>query len=460
MPVRECSSGHCSVSDPLLHIICHENELDVGTPVLTEDETGPCVCRCSCLAFGTMVQSGDNSYKAIESYLVGDTVLTAGTDLNWSESKVVYSNGTPSATKQRDTVLVIYNGTALASTADHLYLTKDRTLKRADRLTPDDVLVAPDGTDVPITSVHLGEYYSGFHHIATTKERPPEDLTGHLLNTNGVISADYAAQLFARQNEVAGFDATTVEALPEIGSPEYLDQHGDACLKAPELPAGFTDNSTLTVKGFSTPDLMPGTFVSANDSISRIPDTACSFISAEEAAAKARDPRRAFNDPNARGWAEELIRLHEAFFPDVTYHLDWADNDVNAYAWVENNGRHVSLKGGLVRHRALELEGLAIILAHELSHHYGGDPTFPEGLSCEGQADYHGTLVTMRRVWFGDSYSDTTSAGITQMADFFGVPDDAEAPGGSANCNHPEGRCRVATYRAGVRLQLKPDCSV
>jgi Peptidase family M48 len=185
----------------------------------------------------------------------------------------------------------------------------------------------------------------------------------------------------------------------------------------------------------------------------------CVFIPDDLAAEKERAPKRRFNDPFAREWTEAVIRQYRCFYPDVTYHLDWADNTVNAFAWVDNGVRHIAIKGGLVRDADIGLEAIALVIAHELSHHYGGSPTFPSGLSCEGQADYYGVLVVMRGVWFGEQYITYTSAAIAQMANFFGVPDSETAPGGSAGCNHPPGDCRVATYHRAVNLQSKPACA-
>lgn len=185
----------------------------------------------------------------------------------------------------------------------------------------------------------------------------------------------------------------------------------------------------------------------------------CIFLPEDEAEARAAAPKRRFDDPMAREWVDSLIRHHRFFYPDVTYHNEWDDPQVNAFAWVKNGVRHVALMGGLVRDQDLELEGISLVLAHELAHHYGGPPTFPGGLSCEGQADYNAVLIIMRKVWFGLQYNTTTDAGIAQMANFFGVANNPNPPGGAAGCNHPPGACRVATYHAAVNLGAKPGCA-
>jgi hypothetical protein len=455
--LRACSSAHCSAADPLINEICKQLDWPVNHPVLTRDEEGPCICSCSCLAFGTMVQRGDGLYKAIETYELGDEVLAAGTSLQWSAKPVVFSQGTSGASRQKYTVLVLYASTAIAVTSDHLFLMRDRSLKRADRLAPGDVLVSPEGNPVPISSVHIGDYYAGFHHIATSKEPPHPDLEGDLINTNGVVSASYNVQVHARQHEVPGF--TAEEGGPVVGSPEYVEQYGRASLEAPNFPGGFEETHVIRTAPFDTPDLEGNVFVPGAATIVDVPPDACRFLPDDLAAEKLAAPKRRFNDPLAREWTEYLIGLHRAFYPNVTYHLDWADNTVNAFAWVQNGVRHVALKGGLIRDADIQLEAIALVLAHELSHHYGGPPTFPGGLSCEGQADFNGVMVVMRAVWFGDQYLTVTEAAIQQMADFFGVPNNANAPGGSAGCVHPPGACRVATYHAAVNLGAKPGCA-
>jgi hypothetical protein len=444
-----------------INALCKKAGWPVGMPVFTVEPGGNpdgCYCVCSCLAFGTMVQAGDGSFKSIETYVVGDQVMASGADLSWSSKGVEFSAGTSSSSRQKFAVLVLYANTAIAVTSDHLFLMADRTLKRADRLTTNDVLVSPDGGEVPIQGVHIGDYISGFHHVATSKEDPGDSLDGHLLNTGGVVSADYAVQLFARTTDVAAYSAAAQEDLLIVGSPEYVERFGRSCLEPPTLPEGV-ESGALRVVNFDTSDQQPNVFIPADATIVQVPDDACRFISDELAAIKALEPRRAFNDPLSQQWTEYLIQLHRVFYPDVVYHLDWTDNTVNAYAWVDNGVRHVAIKGGLVRHASLELEGIALVLAHELAHHYGGIPTFPGGLSCEGQADYHGVLAVMRQVWFAQQYIKTALAGIKQMAAFFGVPDSPKPPGGTAGCQHPPGACRIATYHTAVTFADKPGCA-
>lgn len=452
MTVRQCDSAHCSGADAEINEICKQLGWPVNHPVLTRDSQGPCICSCSCLAHGTMVQIAPDAFTEIETIRVGDQVLAAGLELAWTEQPVVFSQGTTGASRQKYTVLIAYLDTGLAVTSDHLFLLADKTLKTADRLVPGDLLMAPDGSPVPLHSVHIGDYTAGFHHVATSKEKPNATLDGHLLNTNGVVSGDYTLQLYYRTGTLSDRLAPRHQDLPVVGSPEYLAIHGPASRQAPQ-------SNAVRVAGYNAADHRPGTFVPAELTIVKIPDDACRFISDDDAKRKQLEPRRAWNDPQSREWTEAVIEHFRNFYPGVVYHFDWADETVNAYAWIQSGVRHVAIKGGLVRHWSIALESTGLVLAHELAHHYGGSPTFPGGLSCEGQADYYGTSIVMRKVWFGTTYIDQMTAAISQMAGFFGVPDQPGNPGGSAGCNHPAGACRIATYYAAMDLGAKPSCA-
>ena len=139
------------------------------------------------------------------------------------------------------------------------------------------MLLSPEGEPVAIKGVHIGYYLAGFHHIAaTTKEPPDESLEGHLLNTNGVVSADYTVQILARRNEAAAFNADAHEDLPVVGSPEYVERYGHAALQAPD-PVEFEEDAAIAVLGINARDLGPAnTFIPAEATMLQIPEGACS----------------------------------------------------------------------------------------------------------------------------------------------------------------------------------------
>lgn len=166
--------------------------------------------------------------------------------------------------------------------------------------------------------------------------------------------------------------------------------------------------------------------------------------------------------------AEALAALFKQSYPDVTYHINWDDDTVNAYAYKDwFGGAHVALLGGLLRHSALRIEGISLVLAHELGHHYAGEPYYPgRDMSCEGQSDYWGAGVAMRKVYSG-SYRETLMPGIDQINTLFtgGTKSTKNAEEQmrifqeAKGCEHPPAACRKETYLAAMNDQPKPACA-
>lgn len=106
----------------------------------------------------------------------------------------------------------------------------------------------------------------------------------------------------------------------------------------------------------------------------------------------------------------------------------WNNNDVNARAFVCDpksmpNGvssespiancnkllqtapnvhvktRVVEMFGGLARHPLMTPEGFLLVICHEIGHHMGGAPRYPNSeLSTEGQSDYFSTSKCARQI--------------------------------------------------------------
>jgi len=193
-------------------------------------------------------------------------------DLHWTAQPVVF-NGRTSVGRLSFTIMVTYEDGAVAVTADHLFLIGGR-LERADRLTPDDTLTSPEGNPVPIRGLHVGEYFGSLNHIAVSLEKPDDELNGRMLNTNGVVSADYVVQVMARGGEALA-SGPFAEERPVIGSPEYVARYGVASLQAPDFVAGF-QNPPIPVARHDARDLPMGVFIPASLTSTDIPHNACS----------------------------------------------------------------------------------------------------------------------------------------------------------------------------------------
>lgn len=468
MALEPCDEPHCH-SEEVKQACIEIYGPDYGNkPVVGRKPNGqPCKCVCSCMAFDTQVAISATATKAIQDFKaktgtsLGDTVYAAGANLQWSQKDVVFSGGTNRGTKQSNAVFVGFGDDEfIVTTGDHMFLMPGGKLRLASKLVVGDKLVRPDGTPVAITGVLRGDFYSGFHHIATSFDDPKGNLDGHLLATAGVVSADFTVQLYKDE-----FLDYAEKSLPEAGSIAYEKKHGAPAPIAPitrlaggKVALGRPGIAPLGLAAFGqpvAPALVQPLFIPGHEMKIKIPADAARFISDAEAQAKAFDPMRSLDDPTSLDEANSIVFHTRAYDPysSVTYHVDWYDNTVNAFAWVENGVRHVALKGGLLRHTAIHYQAVALVLAHELGHHFGGQPTFPGGLSCEGRADYYGANIAMRKVWFGEFYIQMMTAAISQLQNFF-----SPNPG-NHGCNHPSRDCRMSIYNAAVDLNPIPACA-
>lgn len=105
---------------------------------------------------------------------------------------------------------------------------------------------------------------------------------------------------------------------------------------------------------------------------------------------------------------DKTIKELRALYKDEAYRLggtlyiygDWANPKVNAYAIRLGQGFtwEIFVFGGLARHPEMTLDGLSLVICHEIGHHLGGAPKIKGFLgrkmwaSNEGQSDYFATL--------------------------------------------------------------------
>lgn len=79
----------------------------------------------------------------------------------------------------------------------------------------------------------------------------------------------------------------------------------------------------------------------------------------------------------------------------------WNDSTVNAYAQQEGNTWKVSFFGGLARRPEVTPDGFALVVCHELGHHFGGYAFYGgRWAASEGESDYWATQVCARRIWW------------------------------------------------------------
>lgn len=457
MPVygqgQQCPPSHCSGVKEQVNKACKAMGQS-GNLIVTEYPEGSgnyCYCKCSCVASGTPVEVSSDSWKPIGEIKVGETVWGYTEDKKRKASKVVFSDGTVEENAEVPYAIYIITkqGTTLIATADHLFLTPSGQLKRADRLTINDKLVTADYKEVGLKLVAHGKYIGPIHNIAINNwDTESPEVNQHLINTNGIISGDYLAQLWIGDQTKSKF--------PQVGSQEYINQ-----LQSKNIDYEPTKELGDTVKLGDKSVFVPTKTFS-------YPEGAIHFFPQGYDVA-APNMLKSMDNTLPYEMAEYLVKLFEKSYPDIQYHIDWGNNAVNAIAYRSGGQQHVSIFGGLLRHQFIQIEGASLVLAHEIGHHLGGPPRYTQSgktwASCEGQSDYWGALVAMREVWWGSYYIENIKKGSQQLYNLFccglmaGNLFEIDLDVKSNSCSHPPASCRLDTYNAALLLQPKPTCA-
>lgn len=171
----------------------------------------------------------------------------------------------------------------------------------------------------------------------------------------------------------------------------------------------------------------------------------------------------------------------------------WSNATVNASATRNGNTWVLNMYGGLARHRATNVEGMALVACHEMGHHIGGAPKisgwFNSWASNEGASDYFAALKCLRRYFAEDDnkailanaqIDPTAQAGCMQqfsqeidqlicmrtsmagesvanlfkdlskdpVAPKYNTPDTSRVS--TTDDSHPATQCRMDTYFAGM----------
>ncbi len=117
-----------------------------------------------------------------------------------------------------------------------------------------------------------------------------------------------------------------------------------------------------------------------------------------------------------------MDRVEKIYTPDVAslggvlkINRLWTDATVNASAQEFGTSWVLNMYGGLARHKATTIEGMALVACHELGHHLGGAPKIQgwfgsDWATNEGGADYFATLKCLRRYFAEDDNATIVAA--------------------------------------------------
>jgi hypothetical protein len=83
---------------------------------------------------------------------------------------------------------------------------------------------------------------------------------------------------------------------------------------------------------------------------------------------------------------------------------DWSDSTVNASAQQMGKTWQVNMYGGLARRPEVTPDGFALVVCHELGHHFAGYAFYDNRgwASTEGESDYFATNVCAKQIWARD----------------------------------------------------------
>jgi hypothetical protein len=486
-----CSEQHCTDSQNYSHAVCFcqkpylngclnnpspnccsytaESPIYVASP--------GCYCCCSCFASDTPVvygvgESGQMETKAIREFVRGDPVYVADdVDLkHWSTRTVAFSSGTGEG--GLNTLLKIEFAApggdgALYCNHQQLFLMPDGKLKRASRLVPEqDSLVTPDGTPAKVISITPGRYKKGVHHIATT-DGPATTVGGHLIVADGVVSGDYALQITNLDQVKPEVMVEGHADLPEVGTRAYAEAYGHLLVgDFAAVHAGGAEGAAQRRAAVGD-DEDEGEDHSVFEPFGarppvRIPEHAQAFVTDEQA----RDILKnapAYPPTSSVGLntVNYLFKVFTGFYPGVHFYMDMHNPLPNAYSFKEYGETFVVVSAQLARTKAMHYEGLALAIAHELGHLYGGDPVDRFGYSCTGMADWAAVSAIIPYVWMGVLSKPMVQPGIDQVKEFFSYIDPRDREGVPGNtCNRISIECREKALAAGATNIIPlPECA-
>jgi len=231
--IPPCKADDAAELQAVLERTCHRHGYERCRAAPISVDGAPCYARCQCATVGMPVRSFNGLFFHVEEVGVGDQLAACGLDFEWTACPVAYVGSTPGLSRQTQAVLVLYLNTAIVVPLDHIFVLSNGKLITAERLCPGLELKTADGDRTIIENVHIGPYFGSYVRIAMALDKPDLRLNGRLLNTNGLVSADYSAQIFCRSSEFAYLFSEQHTGLPSVGSAEYVDLHGEDCLGPP-----------------------------------------------------------------------------------------------------------------------------------------------------------------------------------------------------------------------------------
>jgi hypothetical protein len=452
---RYCTPNYCSEASFFLNIHCTTNHLNPDTPIICQDpalksktDPGYCYCCCSCFAYDTPIKVADDAYALSQDVKTGTFLLAAGTSLDWKRTQVTYGEGYE-APDPHPMYYVRYEYPEdketfreVIVTADHLFLMADDKLATVQDIRPGDKLRRADGKTAAVLFSARGTYVGGIQTIELGTY-DGGSLDGHLINTNGIVTSDYSVQVFyvgapkAQRDKVAAAVTKRADGL-EIGTPDFHARY-----PSPAFEAFLADKKQW-----------PGGFAPAPmEGIINVPPTAFRFLTElQEEDVYNNGEFYARSTTTPLGTALFLVEWFKAFYPDVIFLIDWANDRPNAYAWGADRQKLAVITGGLLRAKVLNRDGFALIMSMLIVRLQGQ-------YACKGEIGQMAVANVLRMLWQAGLYLYFVQPAVDEVKALYnlckanggGNPDDV--------CNDPSLDCLIECYESGIMFRPLPACA-
>lgn len=457
-----CTANFCSQIQQSIAKHCRNKGLSPDTPLPELDpnlygpgKSGFCYCCCSCFAHDTPLEASPGTFVLVQDVHAQDLLMAAsiaqGGNLTWAQKPVELASGVfqdPGGPLLGGMYTVAYKyadgeeqSRFVVVTADHLFLMADGTLKPVQALGNGELLRRADNGTSEIDFVVYGSTTKGMYSI----QMGPFDgknLDGHLLNTNGIVTSDYAVQVWYASNQLAPallHASANDPNTPIVGTAEH----------AAKYPSKARDAF------IANPDAWPRGFVPQVQREIVPPPQAHSFLTRAQANdVRTNAPHGGVNNTYPADAVLYLFSLVRGMYPNVTVLLDWTNETPNAYSWSEWGRQMVVVTGGLARIDGLRREGLSLIVAAMVAY-------TESDIECVGTADYAGVSSVMRTMWTGNLYGTNAKAALDQIRALFAWVSPAHSHENPNNiCRQPSLACRLETYTEALSMLPIPECAV
>ncbi len=442
-----CGQPFCDPIQTDINEYCKHTGLGGDVPVPQNNGGKKCYCCCSCFAYNTPIQVAPSQFRLVQDLKIGDPVMVTGIDAtNWETKDITDAAGIAPGVMME---FMYYTAARLddsgedrylITTADHLFVLlegPEHRLIPAQDLRPGFKVLTANGGAATIAFSVVGQFTGGVRSISVG-EYEGGPLDGHMLNSNGIVTADFSVQSWYYSGELSSALLTGDPDTPFPGSAAYAARY-----QSDELLA-FLADETLWPTAFKP---VP------TSSLINIPVAASRFFTQAQSQDIANNVKMAPYGNNYRlamqAW---LFQVYRGFYPDINFVIDWQNELPNGFYFKDFDEDYVVITGGMVRLDPVGTDALAIVISHLLANRMG--------YKCVGEADYYGIFYFLREVWFSEKFFDVYFAGMDQLDKVFaGIsPDHA---GGDPNnvCLYPSIPCRKKALEAASGMQGVPACA-